>query len=328
MSLVPTILLILAAVSIGAMVIAAVVSLRSGREARSTLFPIIREEETARSRRARAAVFVLSALTALFLGGWLATLRLANFSAQALTSDNTPVPAITQAVAAVPTDIPPIAPETGSAQPAAAAPAQALPTEIPAALSLAAPVQAAEAQPLPAALPTFTPVAVVELATPSPTATATPVPPSPTPTATPSPVPPTATPSPVPPTATPTLPAPAAYLPTSPARTPAPPGTRIGPIEFASGITRDVQAINPNRRFPASIHSIYAVYSYSGMENGLDFTAVWYRNGVEVSRGSEEWRWGVKASSYSYFNPPGEGLYKLELYINDSVLATGLFEIR
>lgn len=322
MSLVPTILLILAAVSIGAMVIAAVVSLRSGREARSTLFPIIREEETARSRRARAAVFVLSALTALFLGGWLATLRLADFSAQALSSDNTPAPAVTPVVAvvpsAVPTDIPPIAPETGPAQPAA--PVQELPTEIPAALSLAAPVQAAEAQPLPTALPpTFTPVAIVELATPSPTATVTPVPPSPTP---------TATPSPVPPTATPTLPAPAAYFPTSAARTPAPPGARIGPIEFAAGITRDVKAINPNRRFPASIHSIYAVYSYSGMQNGLDFTAVWYKDGVEVSRGSEEWRWGAKASSYSYFNPPGEGLYKLELYINDSVLATGLFEIR
>lgn len=327
MSLVPTILLILAAVSIGVMVIAAVVSLRSGREARSTLFPIIREEETARSRRARVAAFIMSALTALFLGGWLATLWLVDFNAQALSSDTTPAPAITPAVAAVPTDvptdIPPISPETGSAQPGTAplaAPAQALPTEIPAALSLAAPAQAAEAQPLPAALPpTFTPVAVVELATPSPTPTVTPVPPSPTP---------TATPSPIPPTATPTLPAPGAYFPTSVARTPAPPEAKIGPIQFAAGITRDVEAINPNRRFPATIHSIYAVYSYSGMQNGLDFTAVWYKNGVEVSRGSEEWRWGVKASSYSYFNPPGEGLYKLELYINDSVLATGLFEIR
>ena len=323
MSLVPTILLILAAVSIGAMVIAAVVSLRSGREARSTLFPIIREEEAARSRRARVAVFVLSALTALFLGGWLATLRLANFNAPVLTSGDTPAPIGTPVVVAVPTDIPPISPETSSAQPASALPAAptlAPPTEIPAALSLAAPAQAAESEPLPVVeLPTFTPVVVVELATPSPTATVTPVPPSPTP---------TATPSPVPPTATPTLPAPGAYFPTSVARTPAPPGAKIGPIEFASGITEDVTAINPDRRFPASVKSIYAVYSYSGMKNGLDFTAVWYHNGLEISRGSEEWRWGPEASSYSYFNPPGEGLYKLELYINDSVLATGLFEVR
>lgn len=321
MSLVPTILLILAAVSIGATVIAAVVSLRSGREARSTLFPIIREEEAARSRRARIAVFVLSALTALFLGGWIATLRLADLNTQALSSGDTPAPVVVAVPTDGPTDIPPVSPETGSAQPETppvAEPVQALPAEVPAALSLVAPAQAAESEPLPAAEPpTFTPV--VELITPLPTATATPVPPTPTP---------TATPSPVLPTATPTLPASVAYFPTSAARTPAPPEAKIGPIQFASGITEDFKAINPDRRFPADVKSIYAVYSYSGMTNGLNFTAVWYQNGVEVSRGSEEWRWGAKASSYSYFYPRGEGLYKLELYINDSVLATGMFEIR
>jgi hypothetical protein len=320
-SLVPTILLILAAVSIGAVVIAAVVSLRSGREARSTLFPIIREEEAARSRRARVAVFFLAALTALFLGGWMATLRLADFNNPAVSSGDMPDPVVVAVPTDAPTDIPPISPETGPAQPGTApvaAPAQALPTEVPAALSLAAPAQAAESEPFPVAEPlTFTPV--VELMTPSPTATATPVPPSPTP---------TATPSPIPPTATPTLPASVAYFPTSAARTPAPPEAKIGPIQFASGITEDVKAVNPDRRFPADVKSIYAIYPYSGMQKGLNFTVVWYQNGVEVSRGSEEWQWGPRASSYSYLNPRGEGLYKVELYINDSVLATGMFEIR
>jgi len=64
------------------------------------------------------------------------------------------------------------------------------------------------------------------------------------------------------------------------------------------------------------------------MVDGLDFSAVWYQNGVELWRDEQKWRWGNKAQFYSYLNPPGEGLYKLELYVNDSVVATGLFEIR
>src|SRR5262245_33367564 len=71
----PTILLILAALSLGATVIAVMIALRSQREASSAIFPIVREEETLRARRARLSIFVWIAVTALFLGGWLATLR-------------------------------------------------------------------------------------------------------------------------------------------------------------------------------------------------------------------------------------------------------------
>ena len=71
----PTILLILAALSLGATLIAVMIALRSQREASSAIFPIVREEETLRARRARLSIFVWIAVTALFLGGWLATLR-------------------------------------------------------------------------------------------------------------------------------------------------------------------------------------------------------------------------------------------------------------
>ena len=87
----PTILLILAAVSIGASVIAAIIAFRSAREARSAIFPIVREEETVRAQRARIATFLLSAFTALFLGGWLATLRLFPLGEPAQVANTQPI---------------------------------------------------------------------------------------------------------------------------------------------------------------------------------------------------------------------------------------------
>jgi hypothetical protein len=102
----------------------------------------------------------------------------------------------------------------------------------------------------------------------------------------------------------------------------------MGPIQFAEDITPDIEAINPGKTFSPNIETIYAIYPVSGMEKGLDFTTIWYRNGVELGREETQWEYGSNATSYSYIRLQGTGLYKIELYINDSVLATGLFEIR
>ncbi|HMR63407.1 MAG TPA: hypothetical protein PKE64_05280 [Anaerolineae bacterium] len=70
----PTILLILAAVSLGATCFMVMVAARSQREAVSAIFPIVREEERQRARRAWRSIFFWIAVTATFFGGWLATL--------------------------------------------------------------------------------------------------------------------------------------------------------------------------------------------------------------------------------------------------------------
>jgi hypothetical protein len=64
------------------------------------------------------------------------------------------------------------------------------------------------------------------------------------------------------------------------------------------------------------------------MQKGVNFTAVWYKNGVEVAREETTWQYGERASSFSFLVPRGEGLYKLELYVNDTVMASDLFEVR
>lgn len=312
----PTILLILAAVSIGATVIAILVAIRSAREARSAIFPIVREEETVRARRARVAIFALSALTALFLGGWLATLRLPILN---------PITRVADAPQQQPTESEAIVFATVTPTLGHAALVAEVPTQAPSPIATTIPAEVATL--LPTATPTpIPPVPATAAAVVETSATQSPVPSPVPPTATsipPTPLPPTATP--LPPTLTPTI---IAAFPTSGPRTPAPPGVKMGPIQFASKITPDIEAIDAKNLFPVGIKAVYAVYPYSGMVNGVNFSAVWYQNGTELWRDQQVWRWGSTASFYSFLNPPGNGLYKLDLYVNDTIVASGLFEIR
>jgi len=349
----PNILLALASISVGAAVIAAIIMVRSAREARSTIFPIVREEETLRSRRARIAMFIWLALVALFFGGWLATwpfiisdqalpISEAQTTQPAQTAIATQIIGVTASSEIIdlpPTELSLVETET---------PGPATPTPEPLSMT-------STPSPMPAtAISTQTPVP------PTATATQTPVPPTATetftvvPTGTPTSIP-TDTPTPIPtdtpvpaPTetsisesqdvrpaeetqiATSDSKAPLVGRPTPVPRTPAPAGVKMGPIQFATQITSDTQAISPTDLFPKGVETIYAVFPFSGMQNGLKFKAIWYQNGVETWRDEKEWEWGGQSRSYTFLNPNSEedGLYKLELYVNDSVVATDLFEIR
>lgn len=302
------------------MVIAMLITFRAAREARSAIFPIVREEESLKARRARVSIFLWAAVTALFLGGWLASIRLTTAGNSVLIAGSTPVQFGETVVAEFATATSTQASQFPGAMASVDEDGQPLIQSV--LTNTATPPTAS-----PILITVESPTPMAPAATPNPTET--PVSATATPTETATPVPPTPTPTPVPQTATST---PAAFsavrIPTSAPRTPAPPGAKMGPIQFSTEITDQIEPINPRDIFLQDVETIYAVYPYSGMQNGLNFRAVWYQNGVEFARDERQWEWGDQARSYSYLVPPGEGLYKLELYVNDSILATGLFEIR
>ena len=103
---------------------------------------------------------------------------------------------------------------------------------------------------------------------------------------------------------------------------------RVGPIIFASEITDDLDAVDPGDEFPDGLEKVYAIFPFTGMSKGLDYAAIWYKNGVEVAREEGKWPWGKRAKSFTFIVPRGEGLYKLDLHINDTIVATKIFEIR
>ena len=299
------------------MVIAIIIAFRSERESRSAIFPIVREEEAIRAKRARIYIFAWAAVAALFLGGWLAAVGLLEDNLQDL-ADHPSSP-----------DLPP-----ASAPDQQIAILESAATEME---EIQSPEPIATDTPLPPTLPPAdepTLSSAGEASSPTETTgpTATPIPPTATPTATLIPATPTNTPEPTAtPTVTPTSTLPAfvvARIPTSGPRTPAPSGARMGPIQFAPDITDDLEPVNPNTIFPQGTTEVYAVFPYSGMKDGLDFKVIWYQNGVELWRDESEWEWGDEARFFSFFKTPNEGLYKVELHVNDSVMASGLFEVR
>ncbi|MCB0165573.1 MAG: hypothetical protein KDI79_15185 [Anaerolineae bacterium] len=298
MASLPTILLILAGLSLAATGIAALIAARSQREAQMAIFPIVREEESNRAQRARISIFVWTAVTALFLGGWLATLQLATPS-----KSNSPESAVAEApsnqaaeeVAQVSASIEAEVPAESNSEPSNLAEAEA---------------EASVEEPAEVKVTILTPTTTNVTQAPTATPTETPIPPTPTATATPTPA------------------LGAFILATTGPRTPAPPGARIGPIEFASDITTDLEPVNSNDLFANGVDTVYAIFPFSGMRKGLDFTIIWYQNGIELAREEGEWAWGEEASSYTFLHTRGEGLYKLELYVNDTVVASDMFEIK
>jgi len=280
----PTILLILSAISIGATVIAVLVALRSAREARTAIFPIVKEEEHTRARRARVSILVWLAITAILLGAWLASLQLTKTNSTINGDESEPNQTSNAGVVEFATQPPAETPPPAET----AVSSDTSPSDNTGDTSLV------EEQPI---NPTPTPIEATP--TPAPAAVA-----------------PTATPSPVPPTQT--------RIPLGPA----PEDAELGPIEFATEISSSpIAATNPGNTFAANV-KIFAVYPYQGMENGTNLTSVWYLNNTEVARDESQWEWGWQGNSYNFFLPTAAGTYKLELYVNDTLLTSGSFTVR
>ena len=175
MSLLSMLLVTLAGLSLAAMVVSVIIASRSTREARTTIFPIVREEETIRARRARIMTSVTGVIAAIMAGAFF------------LSGQFTPPTAVPQSVA-----------QGELLAPAEATIAMAAPTEIP--LPPATESSASDEDDLatiqtpPAAVtspagevlpPTATPTPSNPIPTPASPSTPTPVPPSPTPAGTP-----------------------------------------------------------------------------------------------------------------------------------------------
>lgn len=292
MSLLSWLLVILAGLSLAAMVVSLTIASRSAREARSTIFPIVREEETVRARRARIATSVTGVIAAIMAGAFFLSGQLPSPS---VVFQQAPAEAIAVVESPVAEREVPLAPtET-----------PLLPTD-----EQMAPVSS-QVVPDTEQSPPDEPA--------SPPATSAPVVPTSTP------LPPTLTPSLVPsatPTSVPPSPAPAGTP------VPAPASVQMGPIAFDTMITDRREPVDPSTTFSDSVSRVYAVFPYSGMRNGISWTHVWYFNGVEFSRGEESWEWGIADRSYIFTKPVGAGDYRLELYVNDDLVTSGEFTIR
>ncbi len=64
------------------------------------------------------------------------------------------------------------------------------------------------------------------------------------------------------------------------------------------------------------------------MRDGMNWSQVWYFNGIEFNRGEDTWRWGATDRSYVFTKVVGVGTYRLELYVNNNLLSSGEFAVQ
>lgn len=172
--------------------------------------------------------------------------------------------------------------------------------------------------------------------------------PSPTPTLSPTPTPPqqaTSTPILSP---SPTLgPSPMATLPPTVALTPIipteiwaqftgvltpPPAPRFSPIVFTTALNFNTYTpLNPGEVFRNPIPAMYGVFSYDGMLPGVQWTALWYRNGELVHYETKPWDGGTGGYGYTEWHPPAEawlpGTYTVYIFVGDRLVQRGSFVV-
>jgi hypothetical protein len=103
-------------------------------------------------------------------------------------------------------------------------------------------------------------------------------------------------------------------------------GPQVTQVEFAEAVNRRGNPINPAIRFDSGITDLYAVFDYSGFEDGKNLTYVWYIDGMESLRDGFPWDGGASGSNWvSVYNEEGlpDGFIELELLFDDQPVYRG-----
>lgn len=148
--------------------------------------------------------------------------------------------------------------------------------------------------------------------------------------------------TPLPPTAT-ALPPSATPSPTStptPSPTPTPTARPATPVlsdlTIALGVTSPGEPLLVGETFDWNTRAVYALFDYSGMQDGLPWRVVWTREGEVVAEQHGLWdleREGSSGTSWAvYTNPEGTvllgGSYLVSLLLDDELQAEASFRIR
>jgi len=111
----------------------------------------------------------------------------------------------------------------------------------------------------------------------------------------------------------------------------------FGDVTVALGVQPDGTPIltASGNRFDWNTKAVYAIFDYVGMRDGLEWMAVWARNGNEVAR--EERFWNVDTGGtegtrwVAYYDERGQvlagGTYSVTLYLEDVAQRTADFQI-
>ena len=96
------------------------------------------------------------------------------------------------------------------------------------------------------------------------------------------------------------------------------PNSAISPLVFSTALENSLPA-SPNTIFRNPIPHMYAVFSYDQMLPGVQWTAVWYRNGEYVFHETKPWDGSTGGFGFSDWGPTPDqwkpGVYTVQIFV-------------
>lgn len=105
----------------------------------------------------------------------------------------------------------------------------------------------------------------------------------------------------------------------------------FSPLVFTQGIDENYQPLSASETFTNPVGHLYAVFSYDGMLNGVQWTALWYREGELVHFETKPWDGGTGGLGYTDWDPPADqwlpGEYIVQIFVGLEVKVVGTFTV-
>lgn len=108
------------------------------------------------------------------------------------------------------------------------------------------------------------------------------------------------------------------------------PDALFSPLVFTQGID-NFEPLNPGEVFENPLSEMHAIYSYDGMVEGSQWTALWYHNGDLVHFETNPWRGSTGGWGFTNWDPeahewlPGE--YKVQIFVGNTWKVSGRFTV-
>jgi len=102
-------------------------------------------------------------------------------------------------------------------------------------------------------------------------------------------------------------------------------------LTFAQGFNDRYRPVNPNTVFQNPVGHLYGLFSYDQMADGVQWTALWFRDGDLVYYETQIWQTGTGGCGFSDWDPdPNEwqpGDYQVQIFIGSEFMVFSDFRV-
>ncbi len=107
------------------------------------------------------------------------------------------------------------------------------------------------------------------------------------------------------------------------------PSSLFSTLQFTRGIDENYVALDPGEEFENPVGHMFALFSYDQMIDGVQWTALWFRDGELVHFETEPWDGGSGGIGYTDWDPPSgdwlPGNYQVQMFLGRELKVIGGF---